>query len=1451
MANLTAVFELVDRISDKLDSIAGRGSDVVDRFETMGDAADVAVGEATSAIDGVATAISNYSQTVEGAAGTTDYWTDAVGNYDKAALEAVYSTEELVEMGYKSAEALEEERSVMELAQMATDDLTEALTTSVSVHDECAEAMERAAEMSEKLADSDKISEQAKAALQEATESASAAFEELEAAQQAAQAAMDNYNAVAESGTATITELEAAALNAATAADRLVEANEKAASATEELSEATEKAADEAEKSGDKGISAIDGIASALAAAGITAIVKEMASAVYDLADAFSEAESTVVLATGATGDALDGLTNSMMNAYAASKTGSLDETAAAVGEINTRLGYTDEQLTETTGLFLDFAAVTGGNAASSVRSVTQLMNQWHVPATEMESVLSRLTYAGQASGISVDTLSGYLTNNKAVLDQLGFSLDEATAMFMKFELAGTNTAAVMTGFRKALSSGTITSLEELQDVFDQISSGAMSAADASELFGTKAGPAIVNAVNDGTLSLDSMVAALENADGTLATTAEAAQTLDQKWEQATNNVSAAFTSALEPTIESVSSKFAGIVNGIGDFLNEHPVIVKAITAIGVGIGAVAIAFAAVSAATAIYNAVMAISTAVTAAFGVTLSAAIWPITLIVAGIAAVVAIASALIDCFSSAEDETEGMTAVTRQQYYELQDLNAEYEEACEKYGENSEEALRLKYQVDDLTEAFENSRQTLEEFQAEVDDLCTSTSELWDNFHKSITEINQQETSALALIQKYEDLTEQATLTAGEQKQLEAVTKSLAESYPDLAAKLDDATLSTEQYVEALKKAAEEEAQQQRQEEAQDTYVEALKKRAELAEELEKAQANYNAELEASGYYWDEAMGTYTNGVATADSLWASWTTDLDDYQDAIDELNGSIAENEAEIADLEAGFEKLAAEEQEAAEAGVSYEEACSTALKEVKDNVDELCAAYDEAYQSALDSFSGQFGLFDEASTKSEDYLNASVENAQKALDSQLSYWETYNANLETLTSYGEGLTGEARENYELLLSYAQDGSEEAAGLAASMANAIEQGDTEAINKLSETVGAVREKQEEAAAATAEWQTNFNAQMDEIVSGMSDRIGEMGFADEANQAALETMQSYAAGIQTGSNEAITECEAVATAISSALEASEVKAKISTELDTSAVDNYTAPDKTATAEYELDSEAVDKYQPEDKTADAVYEVDDTAVDNYDPPDKTATVTYKVETSGTVPGHATGTTYAEDMFIAGENGPELIVGQQGSTVFPHSETEQIIDALSGQNDAVTVVNEYEPTGFMDKLESAFSKLTNKMSALFEKIGSIAPTVELEGYATGTTSSEDSFIAGENGPELVLGHSDSTVFPSDETDRVVDAVMTLYNKPTERTDDIYVPVANGNVSEDESIGGDETGTRKILLEIAGKGNIELTGGKVDKETLLSFLYEYLKPVLSEILTQEIYEEGDMAYEY
>ena len=56
----------------------------------------------------------------------------------------------------------------------------------------------------------------------------------------------------------------------------------------------------------------------------------------------------------------------------------------------------------------------------------------------------------------------------------------------------------------------------------------------------------------------------------------------------------------------------------------------------------------------------------------------------------------------------------------------------------------------------------------------------------------------------------------------------------------------------------------------------------------------------------------------------------------------------------------------------------------------------------------------------------------------------------------------------------------------------------------------------------------------------------------------------------------------------------------------------------------------------------------------------------------------------------------------------------------------------------------------------------------------------------------------------------------------------------------------------KHILLELAGSGTIEVEGNNgTDKATILEVLSEYIKPVLMNIIQSEIYEEGELSYEY
>lgn len=1319
MADLLARFKLVDEMSDKLGSMAEKGQSMTEQWERAGDAANAAlagiaggVSTAVSSVDGIATSIDN----LQAAMGQADYWTDAVGNYSRELLEATYSTEELVEMGLKSADALEEQNRMLELCEQSASELGRSMDTTAQIQQDLSAAMDEAAQTADRLADNEDVSAETKQALAKASTEAAEAMRELEKAQQEADEALEAYNQTMASGTSDLNQLEAAAERAGHAAENLAEANGRASEATEELSNASEQAAEEAEGAGNKGTDAIGAVAGALAAAGITAKVMEIAGAVYELAGSFSEAEKTIVGATGATGRELDELMSNSLDVYASSSAENLNEVAAGMMNVKTATGLTGDALEEATDAALVLNNVLGYEVSESSRTAGALMKYFGVSAQEAYNLIAIGAQNGaDKNGDLLDVLNEYSAQYSALglsaeefvsslvdgaeagvfsVDKVGDAVKEfnirakdgSDTTAEAFELLGMN-ADVMSEKFAAGGDTARTAFFEVVNALESMDDPMAKNAAAVGLFGTQYEDLeatvlpVLSGIEGGTLDMYDAV-------GTLA---EGAQSMGDEWQAAGNSIKAAFGAAITPAVSAGSSALAGFVQGVGEFLQEHPAVTKAITAIGVGLGVVVAGFA-------LYAAGTAVATAATALFGTTLSAAIWPITAIAAAIAAVTAAALFLVDAFQEDLGEVEGLTATTREQYYELQDLNAEYEEACEKYGETSEEALRLKYQVDDLTASYEANKQTVEEFTAEVDALVQSHDELISSYEEGMATIDQNEVGTLSLIQKLEDLASTTNRTAAQEEQMKAVIDQLNTDLPELALSYDDVASSTEKSIEAMKQAAEAQAEQERQAEQKQAYVDLLKEQANLEEEIAKAEENVRLEQERM------------DNMSGWDHFWTGgeWD-DLEAYQAALDELNAAYAENQAALQGIEDDWAGVAEAAEEAAESPSSYEEAVSIAYENVRAKVEELCAAYDEAYQAALESFEGQFGLFDEA----EADMDATVANAQAALDSQLAYWESYSANVETLKNTSAEDLGVTQENYEALMAYAQSGSEEAAGLAASMAEAINSGNTEAVAALAETVGQVQAAKETAAAAVADWQTDFTAQMNAIEQEMQDTINGMDLSEEASAAASSTINSYANQIRAGKNGAVSAAREVASAVTSALSSAN-----------------------------------------------------------------ATIHVNVTSSGSVAGHAKGTTNAESVFLAGEQGPELVARPAAA------------------------------------------------------------------YASGTTDSTDYFIAGENGPELIVGEQGSTVFPTQETDRLIAAL-------NEKRQPLQVFTSGGG---SETSSGRETAqeqVKRILLEIAGSGAIEVSGNGADRETVLQIMWENLKPILMSIIQSEIYEEGDMSYEY
>lgn len=1058
MSAISAVFSLVDEMSFKMDAIASSGLKALNSI-------DDAAAMANDAFDSASESAESASRAIDGMSHSLDSYENALSNSQSATSDYSSSLEDM-----------------FGLCEQAAGNLYQALEAGTDIH--------------QKLAD--------------AAGDSSEALIELEKAQADAERAMNYYDQVLISGTEDLGELEKAAETAQHAAEQLAEANGKAADEIEKVSKQSEEAGDKGEEAGKQGVNAAEVISTTLATLGITEKLKDIADAAFEIANAFSEAESTVVKATGATGDALNGLEDSMMSAYSTARDADLDATAGAIGEINTRLGYTGDELTTTTNKFLDFASATGGNATGSVRTVTQLMNQWNVSNKDLSLTLDKLTYAGQVSGISVDSLSSQLTNNKAVLEQLGFTLDDSIAMFSQFELKGTNTATVMTGFRTALSSGAITSLEDLYNTFDKIQMGLITTTDAADIFGKRAGPAIVNAVKDGSFAVDDLKAALESSQGTLETTTDAAQTMEQKMNQAQNSIKTAFTEAVQPMAEGVNEVFANLLDGVGEFLQEHPAVTKAIVALTTAIGVLVAGIAGITFVTKV--AIPAIKT-----LGTAIAGSMGPIGWVVIGITALTAGLGALAAMSKTEVTEYDKLTEASKRQSDELDNLNAEYEKTCEQFGETSDEARAMKYDLDEATESFNANKKTVAELYSEIDSLCETANNSVEAYQNSTKEIDDQQENAQILIAKLKELGSTSEKTAGTQLQMEAIIDRLNTDFPELGISIKDVNGNLDGMIDKIDKLSGAQSKQAKYNAAKTSLADFKTEEEKLKKALQEAE---DARA-AAGKKYSDVVG---------DNIWSAgrafFSGDEKEYNKMYEEAlakeeaaRKALGDVQAQIKDCETTIDEYGDMVTGTSEETVTAYDAITVAVNDVSAQTQELIEKYNEAYAAAHDSVSGQYSIWENAA----EVIPTSVYTINTALDSQVDYWDKYNTNLTNLLDKGDKIDGLT----DVLAAFS-DGSPESVNAIAGMAQASD----DQLKQMVESYKKLQEQQDKVATSLADTRVDFEGELDKITGDMEKAVGKMNLDEEASKAATATIEAYAAAIRATKGKAVDAAAAVA-------------------------------------------------------------------------------------------------------------------------------------------------------------------------------------------------------------------------------------------------------------------------------------------------------------------------------
>lgn len=1055
----------------------------------------------------------------------------------------------------------------------------------------------------------------------------------------------------------------------------------------EKTQEKIKKTSEKTEEYGNTNKEVFENLENLIAAAGIVAFLKKVYDGYQKCIEAASEYETSVAKVSTladpnqmSVGDMSSELlelsqktgqaaTNLAEAEYQALSAGVATKDAAAFVEKANELavgGFTEQSTSVdilTTALNAYQLEVSETNRISDVLINTQ--NKGKTTVDELAQNMGRVIPSAAAYNVEIEDLSAAY----AILTANGIATAESTTYLKGMFNELGDTGSTVSETLKEETGKSFAQLKEegnsLGDIIGILSNSVNGNATAfANLWSSQeAGIGALSLLTSGTEKYNSVLDSMKNSTGTAAEAYEKMTNTSEHTAKAVQtagtNLQIAIGNAMLPATNKFNEALASVLNGLTTFVNEHPGAVRATSAIAVGIGAL-------TAAVTLYSAKTKIATVATVAFKAAKEALAGPsgvlIGLLTAGVTA--------LALWATAEDEAaeraNELTTASKKQQEAVEAASIEYENACEKFGETSPYVDEYRTKLEELTTSFNQNKTTVGDLILKNEELATKYKELHDS--DKTEQINNEAAATKTLSDRLFELAGKTNLTSGENVEMLSIIQQLNKAFPELNLNYNDVLSKTATTKEALLDLVNQEYEQERYDNAVEKYKESLALKAEAEENYYKlldeiapyskkygdsdgnaqAYAEYesfmNSMIEVTDENGNTIKKTYREAFDEASQKVKDLSTDVDNYADAMVEAKGIT---------------------EETADSQLTAQDAVNTAAENIESDLQELAAAYDEAYQAALTSIQGQYSLWDEV----DDISATSASTLMSNLDSQITYWQNYANNLESLQNRNiEGL--------DKLLASMDDGSEESAAALAGMANAS---DSE-LQKMVDKFGKLQGEQDRTASNAADLETDFSDKMDAIAKDAATTIDNMNLSNEATTAATATMNAYIS------------------AIKSADVAGAVAEKIS-------------------------------------EAKSLLNIGTTVGGN----------------SSSVPKHARGTTNAEDVFIAGEEGPELIVGKAGATVYTAEETEQIIT----------------------------------------RSFNISP-------------SESNYVG--------KSQSDSD---------------------------------SGNSSS----GGSE---KVIVLKLEGLGSIRLSGsGGVSKSEIVDILTEQIKPVLVSVLSDEIYEEGEDSYDY
>ena len=939
----------------------------------------------------------------------------------------------------------------------------------------------------------------------------------------AKQLQIDKTSASLEKQTAKLNELSGALEEAGVNTDDLSHSSEQLAGKIDTLKKKQGEAADKAMTFGDKAGQAFNQVHEAIVAAGIAVALKEIYEYFASCAQASMDFESAIT-GVAKTTDLTDEELAAMSDSIKALSTEipATTEEIAAVAEAAGQLGIQKDALLDFTEIMTMLGTATNMTADEAATSlarfanitgmatdnygrlgsvIVDLGNNFATTESEIVAMGTRLASAGKLAGLTEPEIMALAAAMSSVgieaeaggtaMTQTLNAIEKAVAKggddLAEFaRIAGMSSEEFSSAWKNdamsALTSfiGGLGKLDEQGEstvlVLEDLGLTGIRQSNMLKALGLAADQ-MTGAVNTANTAWQQNTALTNEANKRYAT----AQSRLTMMQNAYNNLKVAIGDAYTPALSEAYGVGTKVLNEITKFVQANPGVVAAITGLSTALGAAAVAAAAFALKAKIAAAAAAFLTTVTPGVNVIMGVAA-AVGVVTAGIIALAS--SAANDAVPSVKELTEAARGMREA----MDEAKATYDDTVTSTMAAAGVADTYIGKLEEMEAAGLNTDEQHRQYHNTLALLCQVVPELSDYIDLETDTINGG-TEAL-----------RANTEAWKQNAMQqAYQDQLTELYSQYSAVLIEAE---ENSIGLTKAQYSLEAAQQK---LSDTYAQMDALWADAQKQADAYYDQYGYYTDATAFLSQEYYDLQNSIYDTNNEIWAAEKS-IKNYNKAMEEDADAVSDAEAEIALAEEAVKNLTASMNEgtgASEEAAAQVSEFQAAISGVQEKINALVESYNEAYSAAYESISGQYQLWDEAAK----VVATSAGSINSALESQITYWQDYNANLQSLTDRSADIEGLS----DMIASFA-DGSSDSVNAIAGMAGATD----EQLATMVANWKTLQQEQQNAAGSVADLKTDFTATMDELQTALAEDIEAMDLGDEAKASAQATIQGFIDG-----------------------------------------------------------------------------------------------------------------------------------------------------------------------------------------------------------------------------------------------------------------------------------------------------------------------------------------------